>query len=117
MKPYAWIVLAMTTAACSGGDSPTSPSPSPVPPSVPLCQQQNTAELAMENRSANNATYTIALDGATMGAISPGDYRVATVAAGVSHSIVWLYANTTRIACTAQPIPIQCSSTLYFCNL
>lgn len=105
----------LTLAVACGKDSPpVAPTP---PPQVSACQANNTGDLIFENRNPNNRTYTVFMDGANVGTIAPGQLTPArTVAAGVAHPVNFLYTNTTLIACTAQPIPVRCTTQTYFCT-
>lgn len=104
------LTLAMLIISCSGDSSPTAPS-------VPACEANNTATMTFTNLSASNRSYVIAVDGVRLGNLAPGQTSPPqTFAAGVQHSVFWLFASNDKIACTGFPILAQCSSASYSCS-
>jgi hypothetical protein len=101
------ILLAVT--ACGGK--------SPAAPTVPACQQNNTAELTFGNRSTSNTTYDVMLNGSRVTTVAPGNNSSPyTLAAGTAHSVSFRITNTTIAACnTASPNLAQCTSQTLTC--
>lgn len=81
------------------------------------CSSNNTASISFGNRS-NNSTYTIIWDGATKATIGPGQTSAPfDAAAGVAHTLLFRFSNTSTTACSASsPVPAQCSSPVYSCS-
>jgi hypothetical protein len=105
-----WIVLPLLFAACSS----TPVAPAPV---VPVCQQQNTAELTLRNTSPNNLTFDVLIDNVLRGTMAVGQtVGPVTVTAGVSHTVVSRVTNTSVIACTSSPSFAQCSTQTLTCS-
>lgn len=90
--------------------------PTPVTPK-PACETNNTAKVQYQNRSNISATYDIFIDGGKAATIAPAaDSAIFDVAAGVQHTILFRYTNTTNSACAPfTPALAQCSSTAFSC--
>lgn len=113
MKRLIYAAAAVLLATACGSDSPTAPPPVV----VPLCQSANTATIAFGNRSTTNSTFDLVIDGVRRGAIGPGDTSAPfTLAAGVSHTIVAVFTNTTTTACSSTPVPVQCTTQTLTCS-
>ena len=105
------IVVAVLASGCGG--SPTAPAAPP----APVCQTQNSATLTVANASVSGLTYDVVLDNTRRGSIGPSQSATYTVAAGVSHPLVWVFTNTSLIACSSTPIPVQCSTQTLTCRI
>jgi ABC-type Fe3+-hydroxamate transport system substrate-binding protein len=111
MRTSRFVVLlsAVLFSAC-GDDGPTTPS-------TPACERNNTATITLQNRNASNLTYDVYVDAGRVAVLAPGqDSSPQTVAAGVQHSVIWYYTNTSLQACFVNPIPVRCSTQAYFCS-
>jgi hypothetical protein len=110
-------VVAGSVILLAAGCSKDEPS-TPLAPSVPACQANNTATVSFRNRSSGT-TYTVQWDGATITTLAPGqDSQVITAAAGVQHTVRFFIANTNLLACNAAfPVLAACSDVFYSCNL
>jgi hypothetical protein len=107
--------IAGFSIAC-GSSSPNTPTPVPVV-TVPLCESRSTATLTIGNRSAGS-TYTVSWDGSTRVTLGPGQTSPEyTEAAGVAHTLVYKYSNSSQLACTTSfPTMAACSSHTFTCS-
>lgn len=113
MKRFLVIALPLLALSACGSDSPA-----PAPTPVPACQANNTATLTFQNSSVSGATYDVLIDGVRTGSIAPGQASPATtVAASAAHTIVFRVTNTSLIACSASPVPAQCSTQTLTCRI
>lgn len=90
-----------------------------VAPSPTLaCQVNNTAKLVFRNISNTNATYDLIWDGAKLYTIAPGsESDTLTTAAGVQHTMLFKFTNSSNNACNAAtPTLAQCSSGWFSCT-
>jgi len=112
MRRVIVLTVLLATNACSGDDTPTAPTPPP----VAACQANNTAGLAFHNHSTTR-TYTITFNGASVATLGPGQVTGAQdVAAGTTHTVTFLYANTSTLACQPfTPNLARCSVTTLAC--
>jgi hypothetical protein len=105
------IVILAAAAACSKA-APMAPAPV-----LPLCQQQNTAELTLRNTSPNTFTFDVLIDNVLRGTMAVGQtVGPVTVTAGVQHTVVSRVTNTSVIACSSTPSFAQCSTNTLTCS-
>lgn len=90
----------------------------PTGPTVADCEANNTAKIRFRNSSNSNRTYTVIWDGATLATVSPGsETQQFTVAAGVQHTLVFRFTNTSTNACTpSTPTLAQCAARIISCT-
>lgn len=109
---YRILVIVLAAAAACSKATPMAPAPV-----VPLCQQQNTAELTLRNTSPNNLTFDVLIDNVLRGTMAVGQsVGPVTVTAGVQHAVVSRVTNTSITACTSTPSFTQCSTNTLTCS-
>jgi hypothetical protein len=81
------------------------------------CEANNTAQVRFQNKTGASKTYSVVWDGSTLTTLAPGaTSEYYTVAAG-THTLHFMYANTTTEACTqSSPVLAVCSSMEYWCT-
>jgi len=92
--------------ACGGSNTPTAPTPAPVPD----CQAHNTATLVMVNSATNLLPREVYLDGADIGLLPFGSQLQRTISAGVAHPVEFRSAVNGIVVSNAQPNLVQCST-------
>lgn len=114
MKQWLALTALVLLAGCGGGNRDVAPTP--IAPSVPACQTNNTASVSFGNRSANT-TQDIFWDGLKTATLAPGQTSAGlTSAAGTAHQLVFRITNTSTLACvTSNPVPIRCDVPVYTC--
>lgn len=81
------------------------------------CEVNNTAIVTFSNKSASS-TYAVLWDGSIITTLAPGETSESyTVSAGIQHTLLFRYSNSTTAACSqSTPTLAQCSSINYFCT-
>lgn len=90
----------------------------PPPPPPPLCETNDTGEVFFSNTSNSNSTHDIIWDGVKIATVAPNQSsQVFTYSAGVPHTLVFRFTNTSDDACTAStPILTQCQQQGFSCS-
>ena len=109
------LIGSLALTACGSGSTGTDGTGEPAPP---VCQTNNTADVAFRNDSGSNMTYQIKWDGQVIGVFNPGQKRLnRSVSAGTAHSLTFRNAANTADACAPSfPILAQCTSTIFSCS-
>ncbi len=90
----------------------------PPPPPPPLCETNDTGEVFFSNTSNSNSTHDIIWDGVKIATVAPNQSsQVFTYSAGVPHTLVFRFTNTSNDACTpSTPILTQCQQQGFTCS-
>lgn len=118
VKRMAFFVILFASVATTAGTSHCDPGGSTTGPSASDCEANNTANIRFKNNSNTNRTYTVIWNGSTLATISPGsETEQFTVAAGVQHTLVFRFTNTSTNACTpSTPTLAQCAARILSCT-
>jgi hypothetical protein len=106
------LIGSLALTACGSGSTDAD---APVPP---VCQTNNTADVAFRNNSGSNMTYQVKWDGQVIGVVNPGQTRLnRSVSAGTTHSLTFRNAGNTADACAPSfPSLARCTSTVFSCS-
>lgn len=90
----------------------------PPPPPPLLCETNSTGEVYFVNNSNTNSTYDIIWDGVKIATVAPNQRsQVFTYSAGVTHTLVFRFTNTSNDACTpSTPNLTQCQQQWFSCT-
>ncbi len=111
-------VILVLLMGCSADEAVTAPDLPPPPPPLPACEVNNTATAEFRNLSNSNSTHDIIWNGSKLYTVPPaGISETLTVAAGIQHTLVFQFTNTSTNACTpSTPTLAQCSNRFYSCT-
>ncbi len=85
---------------------------------TPDCETYNTAKVFFQNKSTTGTTYDVIWNGSRVFTLAPSeDSDTITVAAQISHTLVFKRTGTNEAACSeSQPIPSKCSTNWFWCS-
>lgn len=115
---FATVALLSSVVLVSGCAGKTATPTAPTPTPVAACVTNNSADVTFENRFSST-TIDVVWDGSklSLSPLAPGAKSTAiTVAAGVTHTLLFRITNSATPACTqSSPVLAQCSNFTYWC--